>query len=64
MSIFSKPPKPPKPIPQANAPISAEAPEESMAADTRGAAASLTTTGARGLRRRPSTQRTSLIGGS
>lgn len=64
MSIFGSAPKPPKPIPQANAPVAAEAPEAPMTADTGGAAASLISTGARGLRRRASTQRTSLIGGA
>lgn len=62
MMGFMKPKAPPAPPPPPNpaiTPIDAELQEEELA----GATGSLINTTARGLRRRASTQRTSLIGG-
>lgn len=55
-----KPTPPPAPPNPAITPTEAEMQEEDLAAAT----GSLISTGARGLRRRASTQRTSLIGGA
>lgn len=63
MSIFSSP-KPPRPVPAAAAPVAAVAPAEDEVTGSGRAAGSLITTGSQGLRRKPNTQRGSLIGGS
>lgn len=64
MSIFSKPDVP-KPVAQANAPITASAAELAGGSTSpTPAAASLISTSAAGLTRKPKTQKTSLIGGA
>lgn len=64
MSLFSKPDVP-KPVAQANAPVAANAAELPGGTTVANpAAASLISTSAAGLTRKPKTQKTSLIGGA
>lgn len=60
MSLFGSPPRP---TPQANTPVAAQAPTPSLIGGTRDPS-SLINTGSQGLRRKPATQKTTLIGGA